>query len=171
MIYVVYKKVDSVEAKWKALADTTVVAYPFIAKTFGAYPYKNYSFIQGGDGGMEYPMATLIKNFSIGTAIHEWMHSWFQGMMGTNESLYPWMDEGFTTYAELRTSAWLRRDTTAFPFTNAYDSYFRLAKVKWKNQWQPTRSLQHQLCLLFRGVFKRRCVYGTAWLYRRRQSA
>lgn len=130
IIYVVYKKVDSVEAKWKALADTTIVAYPYIAKTFGAYPYKNYSFIQGGDGGMEYPMATLIKNFSVGTAIHEWMHSWFQGMMGTNESLYPWMDEGFTTYAELRTSAWLRRDTTDFPFVSAYESYFRLAKSK-----------------------------------------
>ena len=36
-------------------------ALPFIEKTFGAYPYKQYSFIHGGDGGMEYPMATLIK--------------------------------------------------------------------------------------------------------------
>jgi hypothetical protein len=126
LIYVVYKKVDSLEAKWNALADTVVVAYPFMAKTFGAYPYKNYTFIQGGDGGMEYPMATLIKNASIGTAIHEWMHSWYQGMMGTNESLYAWMDEGFTTYAELRVSAWLKKDTTSFAFKSAYDSYSRL---------------------------------------------
>lgn len=132
LIYVVYKKVDSLEPRWKALADTAVVAYPFIAKTFGAYPYKNYSFVQGGDGGMEYPMATLIKNFSVGTAIHEWMHSWFQGIFGTNESLYAWMDEGFTTYAELRVSAWLRKDTTSFAYSNAYDSYFRLAKSKYE---------------------------------------
>ena len=75
------------------------LAYPYMAKTFGPYPYKNYSFIQGGDGGMEYPMATLNKSASIGTAIHEWMHSWYQGMLGTNEFLYPWMDEGFTNYA------------------------------------------------------------------------
>ena len=129
LIYVVYKQVDSMEKKWNAVADTAVSAYPFIAKTFGAYPYKNYSFIQGGDGGMEYPNATLLKNASIGTAIHEWMHSWYQGMMGTNESLYPWMDEGFTTYAELRTSAWLKKDT-GFAYTNAYASYFRLAKSK-----------------------------------------
>lgn len=129
LIYVVYKQVDSMEKKWNAVADTAVSAYPFIAKTFGAYPYKNYSFIQGGDGGMEYPNATLIKNASIGTAIHEWMHSWYQGMMGTNESLYPWMDEGFTTYAELRTSAWLKKDIS-FAYTNAYASYFRLAKSK-----------------------------------------
>jgi len=129
LIYVVFKQVDSMEKKWNAVADTAVSAYPFIAKTFGAYPYKNYSFIQGGDGGMEYPNATLLKNASIGTAIHEWMHSWYQGMMGTNESLYPWMDEGFTTYAELRTSAWLKKDT-GFAYANAYSSYFRLAKSK-----------------------------------------
>ena len=129
LVYVVYKKVDSLEKKWTALADSAVSAYPFIAKTFGVYPYKNYSFIQGGDGGMEYPMATLLKNSSIGTATHEWMHSWYQGMMGTNESLYGWMDEGFTTYAELRTTNWLKKDS-AFPYTNAYSSYFRLAKSK-----------------------------------------
>jgi hypothetical protein len=49
---------------------------------------------RAGDGGMEYPMATLIKNFSPGTAIHEFMHSWYYGLMSNNESLYPWMDEG-----------------------------------------------------------------------------
>ena len=127
LIYVIYKQVDSMEKTWTAVADTAVAAYPFMAKTFGAYPYKNYSFIQGGDGGMEYPMATLIKNASIGTAIHEWMHSWYQGMLGTNESLFAWMDEGFTTYAELRTSAWLKKDT-GFAYKEAYNSYFKLAK-------------------------------------------
>lgn len=127
LLYVVYKKADSLEATWRVFADTMQMAYPFISKTFGVYPYKNYSFIQGGDGGMEYPMATLIKNASIGTGIHEWMHSWYQGMMGTNESLYPWMDEGFTTYSELRISNYLH-GSQGFPFTNAYNGYFRLAK-------------------------------------------
>ncbi len=129
LIYIVYKKVDSLEKKWTALADSALSAYPYISKTFGSYPYKNYTFIQGGDGGMEYPMATLIKSPSIGTALHEWMHSWYQGMMGTNESLFAWMDEGFTTYAELRTTNWLKKND-AFPFTNAYSSYFKLAKSK-----------------------------------------
>ena len=127
LLYIVYKKVDSLETKWQQLADTAQLAYPYIAKTFGAYPYPNYSFIQGGDGGMEYPMATLIKNASIGNALHEWMHSWYQGMMGTNESLYPWMDEGFTTYAELRVSNALHGGG-GFPYTNAYNSYYKLVK-------------------------------------------
>jgi aminopeptidase N len=61
--------------------------------------YKQYSFIHGGDGGMEYPMATMLVSASLGTAFHEWMHSWYQMMLATNESLHPWMDEGFTDYA------------------------------------------------------------------------
>jgi hypothetical protein len=127
LFYFVYKKADSLQSRWENVANTIEKAYPFIAKTFGDYPYKNYSFIQGGDGGMEYPMATLIRSASVGTAIHEFMHSWYQGMMGTNESLYPWMDEGFATYAELRTSAWLKQDT-GFAFINSYNSYFRIVK-------------------------------------------
>ncbi len=127
LFYFVYKRVDSLQSRWENLANTIEKAYPYIAKTFGIYPYKNYSFIQGGDGGMEYPMATLIKGPSVGTAIHEFMHNWYQGLMGTNESLYPWMDEGFATYAELRVSNWLRGDT-GFAFGSSYRSYFRIVK-------------------------------------------
>jgi len=127
LVRVVYKQVDSLEANWQRLADSMVFAYPIIARTFGAYPYKTYTFIQGGDGGMEYPMATLIKSASIGTAIHEWMHSWFQMMMGTNESLYAWMDEGFTDYATNRVMSEMRRET-GFYFTNSYRSYLNLAR-------------------------------------------
>lgn len=49
---------------------------------------------------MEYPMATLLVGPGLGTVFHEWLHSWYQMMLGTNESLYAWMDEGFTSYAE-----------------------------------------------------------------------
>ncbi len=127
LIYVVHKKVDSLESRWKVFTDSMVMAYPFMAKTFGAYPYKNYSFIQGGDGGMEYPMATLIKNAGIITGIHEWMHSWYQGMMGSNESLYPWMDEGFASYAEERITAFIRNDTS-FNYKDSYHIYNNLVK-------------------------------------------
>ena len=60
LLRVVYKKVDSLENRWQKMADTCALIYPIIAKTFGPYPYKTYTFVQGGDGGMEYPMATLI---------------------------------------------------------------------------------------------------------------
>ncbi|RYF89613.1 MAG: M1 family peptidase [Chitinophagaceae bacterium] len=88
------------DSAWMKVADVAVKVLPFIEKNFGAYPYPQYSFIHGGDGGMEYPMATLVSSPSLGTAIHEWMHNWYQMVLGTNESLYAWMDEGFTSYAE-----------------------------------------------------------------------
>ncbi|CAN5899978.1 M1 family metallopeptidase [soil metagenome] len=96
-----YKPKDTANDKaWEKVGDAAVAVLPFIEKSFGKYPYPQYSFIQGGDGGMEYPMATLINGPSLGTVFHEWMHSWYQMMLGTNESLYPWMDEGFASYAE-----------------------------------------------------------------------
>jgi hypothetical protein len=88
------------DSAWENVANAAVIALPFMEKNFGKYPYPQYSFIHGGDGGMEYPMATLISGPSLGTVFHEWMHSWYQMMLGTNESMYAWMDEGFTTYAE-----------------------------------------------------------------------
>lgn len=89
---------------WTALPEVMDEAFSYIAKTYGPYPYGQYYFIQGGDGGMEYPLGTLITghrsfNSLVGVSVHELMHSWYQMMMGTNEALYAWMDEGFTSYA------------------------------------------------------------------------
>ena len=63
----------------------------FFSKNIGEYPYKQYSVIQGGDGGMEYAMATLITGGEkpgsvVGTMIHELAHSWFQHILATNEA-------------------------------------------------------------------------------------
>ncbi len=88
------------DSAWAKVLTAAATALPFIEKTFGKYPYPQYSFIQGGDGGMEYPMATLLAGPGLGTVFHEWLHSWYQMMLGTNESMYAWMDEGFTSYAE-----------------------------------------------------------------------
>ena len=40
------------DTAWNTLADAAVIVLPFIEKTFGKYPYKQYSFVHGGDGGM-----------------------------------------------------------------------------------------------------------------------
>ena len=127
LLRVVYKNVDSLDKQWQKMADTCAMIYPIIAKNFGAYPYKTYSFIQGGDGGMEYPMGTLIKTASIGTAVHEWMHTWYQMLMGSNEALFPWLDEGFADYAATRAMAELRKKT-GFWYEGSYKGYFALAK-------------------------------------------
>lgn len=115
------------KGQWEEVLDVAALALPYMDKTFGKYPYKQYSFIQGGDGGMEYPMATLLKGAGPDLIIHEWMHSWYQMMMGTNEALYAWMDEGFTSYAESRVMAYLEKDT-GFAQAGNYKGYYALAK-------------------------------------------
>jgi len=124
-IHVLYKSTTEDEVKWKGLLSMAKNAFPYIEKTFGAYPYPQYSFIRGGDGGMEYPMATLLSD--VGGAMHEMMHSWYQGMLGTNEAEYAWMDEGFTQYAGRRVYAAL---DTAKVFAQAanYNNYYNLVK-------------------------------------------
>ena len=124
-IHVLYKKTNEPEEEWLALLDMAEKALPYIEKTFGAYPYRQFSFIHGGDGGMEYPMATLC--IGPGAALHEWMHSWYYGMLGTNESLYPWMDEGFTQYSEDRIAAYLKGADGLAQGDN-YSSYYSLVK-------------------------------------------
>jgi hypothetical protein len=137
-VHTVFKKVDSLRKQWESVADAAVMVLPFIEKKFGKYPYPQYSFIEGGDGGMEYPMATLMNRPSIGTAFHEWLHSWYQMMLGTNESLYPWMDEGFTNYAEEEVKAYYYQQMKVPPkeivplpenHADAYKSYFRLGEL------------------------------------------
>ena len=98
---------------WEALPEVMCKVLEYANAHYGRYPYRSYSVIQGGDGGMEYPMATLIRGERsfrslIGVSVHEFMHSWYQGVLGTNESQYAWMDEGFTSYASTEIMNYLR---------------------------------------------------------------
>jgi hypothetical protein len=114
-MHFLYQPGENTDENWERLPAVMDKAFEFINKTYGKYSYKQYSFIQGGDGGMEYPMATLItgeRKFSslVGVSVHELMHSWYQMMMGTNEALYAWMDEGFTSYASSEVMNHLKRE-------------------------------------------------------------
>jgi hypothetical protein len=128
-MHLLYKTTTSAEKNWLHILDVFTQALPYIEKTYGPYPYKQYSFIQGGDGGMEYPMATLLYDAS--GYMHEFMHSWYQGILGTNELKYPWMDEGFANYAAARNWGFLNKDTSADQtFTKDYSDYFALARSR-----------------------------------------
>ena len=122
------KFIANYKMEWDSVLELAAKAIPYMDKAYGEYPYKQYSFIQGGDGGMEYPMATLLKGAGTGVVIHEWMHSWYQMMLGTNESLYAWMDEGFTSFAESNVQNYLKGNIDSFPHQDAYNSYIALSK-------------------------------------------
>ncbi len=139
VLHFFYQKNEKTEENWAALPGIMDKAFAYINKNFGQYPYKQYSFIQGGDGGMEYPMATLItgeRNLGslVGVAVHELMHSWYQMVLGTNESLYAWMDEGFTSYASSRVMNHLKGlglipgKEVENPFVGTYAGYVGFSK-------------------------------------------
>ena len=132
MIHFFYQADPAYVENWKKLPEFTSKAFQHLSKHFGKYPYPVYSVIQGGDGGMEYPMATLITGNRklpslVGVTVHEAAHSWYQGVLATNESLYPWMDEGFTSYASAEVMDQLFASPAANPHDNAYADYSALA--------------------------------------------
>ena len=131
-IHVYYKEKDAKsDSAWANILYAAEKVLPYIEKNFGAYPYPQYSFIQGGDGGMEYAMATLIKGPSLGTVFHEWMHNWYQQILGSNESLFAWMDEGFATFAESKVSIWYDANAAAqSPFISERAKVQVLASVQ-----------------------------------------
>ena len=129
---------DEMVSNWKRLQDDTADAFRYINEKFGKYPYTKYSVIQGGDGGMEYPMATLITGERsypslLSVTIHEALHSWYQMLLGTNESYLAWMDEGFTSFAQNITFINKFNEIYNLDFTNplerSYNRYYNFIKT------------------------------------------
>ena len=117
---------------WKKLQSKTVKLMQYFSNNVGEYPYKQYSVIQGGDGGMEYAMCTLITgnrgfNSLFGVTAHEMAHSWFQFLLATNEIKHEWMDEGFTSYISALAVNDIMKQHKTHPTEGAYKSYIKLA--------------------------------------------
>jgi len=127
-----YKTDKDLQKNWEELPEYTVRIFKIASRQFGKYPWPQYSVIQGGDGGMEYPMATLITGRRslgslVGVTVHEVMHAWYQSALATNEGLYPWMDEGFCTYSSNRVMIELFEKDEDPRIGRFYDSYINLA--------------------------------------------
>lgn len=130
-LHFLYKKTLEGEylQNWKNLQPKTAELMAYFSENVGKYPYKQYSVIQGGDGGMEYAMSTLItgeRKFGslLGVTAHEMAHTWFQFLLASNESLHPWVDEGFTSYISNRAmSIVLKGNLDKNPNAGPYRAY------------------------------------------------
>jgi hypothetical protein len=139
---------------WKRLQPETVRLMQYFSDLVGKYPYKQYSIIQGGDGGMEYGMCTLVlgegtfEGLLKGTISHEMAHSWFQFLLANNESKYAWMDEGFATFIEYKAINELYNKQLDNPWAIVYASYYNLANSDFE-QPQTTHSDRYLLNRLY----------------------
>jgi hypothetical protein len=119
---------------WKQIQPKSVELIQYYGDLVGKYPYKQYSIIQGGDGGMEYGMCTLVLGEGTfdglfkGTISHEVAHAWFQFLLATNELKHEWMDEGFATYIEYKAMNDMFNKNMQNPWEKPYSAYFALAK-------------------------------------------
>ena len=129
---------------WQKLQQHSVDLMAFFNESIGPYPWKQYSIIQGGDGGMEYAMCTLITGGErygslFGTTAHEMAHAWFQHVLANNEAKYPWMDEGFASYIDALAENAVLKKNLKNPFLGSYSSYRQLANSGYE-QSQTTHS-------------------------------
>jgi aminopeptidase N len=99
---------------WQGSEKWIAKALKYMIENYGSYPYDQITiadtYIQAG--GIEYPNIVFInsfispeyqKNFFRVVVVHEMGHQWYYGMLGSNQTEHEWMDEGFTTFAEIET--------------------------------------------------------------------
>jgi hypothetical protein len=142
-LHFLYKNNPKIIDNWKKLQPLTVKLMEFYNSIVGKYPYDQYSVIQGGDGGMEYAMCTLILGEGsfeglVGVTAHEMGHSWFQHVLASNESKHGWMDEGFTSFIEDLAMNELSSQKQDNPFAG-YGGYYSMA-TSGKEQPQSTHA-------------------------------
>jgi len=128
-----YKNTDEFKQAWTEVQPYTEQALDYFNENIGKYPYKQYSVIQAGDGGMEYAMCTFINGGKtlrsiVGTVFHEFAHSWFQHVLATNESKHSWMDEGFTSYISGMASNKILSGGDGKPTSRGYRGYYYLVE-------------------------------------------
>lgn len=128
-LHFLYKNDPKIAENWKNLQPKTAALMEFFNQHVGPYPYDQYSVIQGGDGGMEYAMSTMItgdRSFEslVGVTAHELAHSWFQFVLASNEYTHYWMDEGFTVYISSEAMNAVMESENQNPHAGSYRSYY-----------------------------------------------
>ncbi len=107
MIHTLYRPSATL---WAEANKITNEALAFYSQQWLRYPYPHFTSIEGPIEGMEYPMITFDPTGPNREDVHwvlahELGHQWVPMVVGSNERLYPWMDEGFNTFIDLANAA------------------------------------------------------------------
>lgn len=91
------------EAAWGRSTEYTKAAIEHYSQKWYEYTYPAATNVAGNEGGMEYPGIVFCHMDSKGESLwgvtdHEFGHNWFPMIVGSNERLFAWMDEGFNTF-------------------------------------------------------------------------
>ena len=91
------------QAAWGRSTEYTKASIEHYSKQWYEYPYPAAVNVAGNEGGMEYPGIVFCHMNSKGAGLwgvtdHEFGHIWFPMIVGSNERVHGWMDEGFNTF-------------------------------------------------------------------------
>ncbi len=91
---------------WQRSTEFIKASIEYYSKTWYEFPYPAATNVAGIVGGMEYPGIVFCSAGSSGTDLwgvtdHEFGHTWFPMIVGSNERKYAWMDEGFNTFINI----------------------------------------------------------------------
>ena len=99
----VYPAESSGQKGWSRSTEYTKGSIENYSKRWFEYPYPAAVNVAGNIGGMEYPGIVFCgykaeREDLFGVTDHEFGHTWFPMIVGSNERKYGWMDEGFNTF-------------------------------------------------------------------------
>ena len=88
---------------WERSTEYTKASVEHYSERWFEYPYPTAINVAGNVKGMEYPGVSFCYYASKGQSLwgvtdHEFGHNWFPMIVGSNERLYGWMDEGFNSF-------------------------------------------------------------------------
>jgi len=88
-----------IDGQWSRSTEFIKASIEYNSKKWFEFPYPNATSVAGKAGGMEYPGIVFCSlKGGWGVTDHEFGHTWFPMIVGSNERLYGWMDEGFNTF-------------------------------------------------------------------------
>jgi hypothetical protein len=92
----------SADSLWREATRYAKHALEHYSRQWAPYPYPVASNVRGAESGMEYPMIVFCDRRSpemlYSVTSHEFGHTWFPMVVGSNERRYAWMDEGFNEF-------------------------------------------------------------------------
>ncbi len=102
----VYPEESNGDSAWSRATEYTKGSIENYSKRWFEYPYNTATNVASNIGGMEYPSIVFCgwksKRYDLfGVTDHEFGHTWFPMIVGSNERKYGWMDEGFNTFINI----------------------------------------------------------------------
>jgi hypothetical protein len=130
---------------WQRSTEMVKASIEYNSNKWFEFPYPVATNVAGTVGGMEYPGIVFCGYNSNGSGLwevtdHEFGHTWFPMIVGSNERKYAWMDEGFNTFinglstknfnrGEYAGSSFFSGDMTKYVFSDQMDGLMNIPEV------------------------------------------